>query len=341
MTDSFSLQNKKVWVAGHAGMVGSALLRRLQQEDCDVLTIDRHDLDLRRQDHVEKFFLNHKPDAVIVAAAHVGGIVANNNEPADFLYNNLAIETNLIHAAYKAGVEKLLFLGSSCIYPREAPQPIREDSLLTGPLEPTNEYYAVAKIAGIKLCQAYRKQYGCNFISAMPCNLYGPGDRYDAERSHVIPALIMKMNEAKEKRADHVVLWGTGTPLREFLYVDDLAEALVFLLENYQESEPVNIGAGHDVSIAALAGTIAEAVGFEGTIGFDSTKPDGTPRKLMDSSKINAMGWQPQIVLPEGIKKAYKWYLENKKVDRLYAVDKMPDKGHTNEHRCVTTGTEN
>lgn len=311
MKSIYGLRNKKIWVAGHSGMVGDACVRRLAREDCDVLTVSHADLDLRRQAETEAWLTAYKPDAVIVAAAKVGGIMANATQPADFLYDNLAIETNIIHGAYKAGVEKLLFLGSSCIYPREAPQPIAEGALLTGPLEPTNEPYAIAKIAGIKLCQSYRRQYGCDFISAMPCNLYGPGDTYHAENSHVIPALMMKLHAAKAAGQSSVTLWGTGHPLREFLHVDDLADALVFLLKHYADEPHINIGSGQEITIAALAGMVAGVVGYDGEIVFDPSKPDGTPRKLMDNTKVTAMGWQPITALQDGIEHAYVWYLEN------------------------------
>ena len=306
---SFVLQNKKIWVAGHNGMVGSALLRRLAAANCEILTVSRQDLDLRQQSAVDDWLAENKPDAVILAAAHVGGIKANNEYPADFLYNNLAIETNVIHGAYKAGVRKLLFLGSSCIYPRDAVQPITEEALLTAPLEPTNEWYAIAKIAGIKLCQAYRRQYGCDFIAAMPCNLYGPGDMYDVQRSHVIPALIMKLHEAKQAAQSSVTLWGTGTPLREFLYVDDLADALVSLLRQYSEEVHINVGSGNEISIKNLATEIASVVGYEGNIAFDPSKPDGTPRKLMDNSRLQATGWRAETALRAGLKEAYQDYL--------------------------------
>ncbi len=311
MSKSFSLQNKKVWVAGHKGMVGRAAVRRLQQENCDILTAD---LDLRVQADTQNWLAAHKPDAVILAAAKVGGIAANSTYPAEFLYDNLMIESNVIDGAYKAGVEKLLFLGSSCIYPRAAAQPITEDALLTGSLEATNEPYAVAKIAGIKMCQAYQSQYGCNFISAMPCNLYGPDDTYHAENSHVIPALIMKICAAKEARKDHVEIWGTGTPLREFLYVDDLVDALVFLLQSYSEEEHINVGSGAEISIAGLAHMIASITGYKGELVFNADKADGTPRKLMDSGKLAALGWQPQTLLKEGLEKVIADYLQNHEV---------------------------
>ena len=311
MSKCFTLQNKRFWVAGHRGMVGAAVIRRLGSESCHILT---NELDLRVQADVESWLAANKPDAIILAAAKVGGIAANNAYPADFLYDNLMIESNVIHAACKAGVKKLLFLGSSCIYPREAAQPIAEDALLTGPLEPTNEWYAVAKIAGIKLCQAYRRQHGCNFIAAMPCNLYGPGDTYHPEKSHVIPALMMKMAQAQREGAAQIEIWGTGTPLREFLYVDDLADALVFMMKHCSQEQHINVGSGSEISITALAGMIADVTGYKGKIIFDSGKPDGTPRKLMDSGMLRDMGWAPQTPLRAGLEKAYQWYLEKYKV---------------------------
>ncbi|MEZ5814200.1 MAG: GDP-L-fucose synthase [Alphaproteobacteria bacterium] len=302
----FDLSGKRVWVAGHRGMVGGALCRRLQSEDCEVVTSD---FDLREQAAVHGWMGENKPDVVVIAAAKVGGILANDTYPADFLYDNLMIEANIIHAAHEAGVEKLLFLGSSCIYPKEAAQPLLEDALLGGALEPTNEAYAIAKIAGIKLCEAYRKQYGRDFISAMPCNLYGPGDRFDEEGSHVIPALIMKAHGAKERGAEALVVWGSGKPLREFLYVDDLAEALVFMLKRYSGVQHVNIGAGEDISISDLAVMIAGVVGFEGGIVFDTNKPDGMFRKLMDSGRIRKAGWEPKTGLEEGLALSYGAFL--------------------------------
>ncbi len=304
------LRNEKIFVAGHNGMVGRALCRALAAQQCDVLTVPRHRLDLTRQADTEDWMMAHKPAFVFVAAAHVGGIAANRDTPADFIYNNLAIQANIIHGAYKAGVRKLLFLGSSCIYPRGAPQPVGEDALLCGAPEPTNESYAVAKIAGIKMCQAYRRQYGCDFISAMPCNLYGPYDRFDAHRSHVIPALMMKFHAAQKQSLPSVSLWGTGRPLREFLHVDDLAAALLFLMERYSDESHINVGSGHDMSIAALAQKIAAITGYGGDILFDRFMPDGIPRKLMDSRKINAMGWRPHIDLDEGLRQTYQWFLE-------------------------------
>ena len=307
----YDLTGKRIYVAGHRGMVGAALVRRLAQENCTVLTAGRADVDLKRQAEVEAWVAAHQPDAVIVAAAKVGGILANDSLPADFLYDNLMIEANLVEAAHRAGVEKLLFLGSSCIYPRLAPQPMREDSLLTGPLEPTNEWYAVAKIAGIKLAQAYRRQHGADFISAMPTNLYGPHDNFDLQSSHVLPALLRKAHEAKLAGASSMQIWGTGSALREFLHVDDCADALVFLLKHYSGAEHVNVGSEQEISILGLAQLIAEVVGFSGTIVTDPGKPEGTPRKLMDGSKLRDMGWQPKVGLREGIAATYRWYLDN------------------------------
>ncbi|WP_340268377.1 GDP-L-fucose synthase [Sphingobium mellinum] len=308
---TFTLQNKRVWVAGHRGMVGSAIVRRLANEDCEILTAGRDELDLKDQAATRAWLQDRRPDAVIVAAAKVGGILANSSFPADFLYDNLVIETNVIEGSVRAGVSKLLFLGSSCIFPKFAPQPIEEEALLTGPLEPTNEWYAIAKIAGIKLCQAYRKQHGVDFISGMPTNLYGPHDNFDLESSHVLPALIRKFDDARRLGADSVTLWGTGTPRREFLHVDDCADACLFLLKSYSGDQFVNIGFGSDVAISELASLIGGVTGFAGTIAYDVSRPDGTPRKLMSSARLNAMGWQPRIGLREGIEQTYKWYLEN------------------------------
>lgn len=305
-----SLKGKRVWVAGHKGMVGSAIVRRLERESCDLVTVGRDAVDLRRQAEVDEWMAAQRPDAVFLAAAKVGGILANDTYPADFLYDNLMIEANVIHAAHRLGVEKLLFLGSSCIYPKFAKQPMDESQLLTGPLEPTNEWYAIAKIAGIKLCQAYRKQHGARFISAMPTNLYGPGDNFDLEKSHVIPALIRKMHEAKEAREDAVEIWGTGKPRREFLHVDDLADALVFLMKNYDGADHINVGVGQDLSIKELAEIIRDVVGFEGELAFDPSKPDGTPRKLLDVSRLNALGWYARTSLKEGLQSTYEWYEE-------------------------------
>lgn len=292
-------------------MVGSALLRRIAQERCEVLTADRAALDLRRQDATEAWFDANRPDAVFVAAARVGGILANDRRPAEFLYDNLMIAGNVMEAARRTGVRKLLFLGSSCIYPRLAAQPITEEALLTGPLEPTNQWYAVAKIAGLKLCGAYRRQYGSDFISAQPTNLYGPGDTYDLQASHVVPAMMAKTHRAKLDRAKEVEIWGTGAPRREFLHVDDLADALVFLMERYSGESHVNIGWGEDVSIRELAELVAEAVGYTGGFRYDTTKPDGTPRKLLDTTKLATMGWRPGIALREGLADTYRWFLAN------------------------------
>nr|WP_206112189.1 GDP-L-fucose synthase [Rhizobium laguerreae] len=304
------MSNKKIWVAGHRGMVGSALVRRLHSEDCSVLTATRQELDLKRQDEVEKFVQVNKPDAIILAAAKVGGILANDTLPADFLYDNLIIEANIFEAAHRNGVDRLLFLGSSCIYPKFAPQPISEDALLTGPLEPTNEWYAVAKIAGIKLAEAYRRQHGRDYISAMPTNLYGPGDNFDLQSSHVLPALIRKGHLAKLDAASEITVWGTGTPRREFLHVDDCADALVFLLKNYSGAQHVNVGSGEDIEIIELTRLVCRVIGYEGRIVHDLSKPDGTPRKLMSNQKLREMGWKPHISLEDGIRATYAWFLE-------------------------------
>lgn len=305
----FDLGGKRVFVAGHRGMVGSAVVRRLASENCEVLCAGRADLDLMDQAAVRTWMAREKPDVVVVAAAKVGGILANNTYPADFLYNNLMIEANLIEASHRTDVAKLLFLGSSCIYPKFAPQPIAEDALLTGPLEPTNEWYAIAKIAGIKLCESYRVQHGADYISGMPTNLYGPGDNYNLETSHVMPALIRKVHNAKQTGGT-VEVWGTGTPRREFLHADDCADACVHLLKNYSAQEHVNIGFGSDVSILELTQLVMEVIGYDGEIVHDLSKPDGTPRKLMDSSRLQAMGWKPRIALKEGIADAYSHFLK-------------------------------
>ena len=312
----YSLKEKRVWVAGHRGMVGSALLRRLEREDCVPITVDRKDVDLTRQHQVEAWMSEARPQAIFLAAAKVGGIVANDTAPADFLYDNLAIATNVIHAAAATGVEKLLFLGSSCIYPKLAPQPLKEEALLTGPLEPTNEWYAVAKIAGLKLCQAYRHQHGYDFVSAMPTNLYGPGDNFDLQSSHVIPALIRKAHEAKVSGASELVIWGSGTPRREFLHVDDAADALVHVMSQYSDDMHINIGTGRDITIRDLAELIADVVGFKGRIVMDTTKPDGTPRKLLDIGKLAALGWQPSIDLKKGLESTYAWFADQFGSDR-------------------------
>jgi len=309
---SYALAGKRVWVAGHRGMVGAAVARQLERENCTVLTVGRDRLDLRDGAAVKAWMAAEKPQGVVLAAAKVGGIVANDSWPADFLYENLAIENAIIHGAFETGVEKLLFLGSSCIYPKFAPQPIVEDALLTGPLEPTNEWYAIAKIAGIKLCQAYRRQHGCDFISAMPTNLYGPGDNFDLISSHVIPALIRKAHEAKLAGSGSMMIWGTGAPRREFLHVDDCASALVFLLKNYSGDSHVNVGSGTDVTIDELAGLVMRAVGLHGVLEHDLSRPDGTPRKLMSNEKLAAMGWSPRIALPEGLKSTYQWFLAHR-----------------------------
>ena len=302
----------KIYVAGHRGLVGSAIVRRLKQTGFkNLITATSKELDLKNQADVRAFFEAGEPTFVFLAAAKVGGILANQNYPADFIYQNLMIEANVIEAARISAVNKLLFLGSTCIYPRMAPQPLKEDYLLTGPLESTNEWYAVAKIAGIKLCQAYQRQYGCKFISAMPTNLYGPEDNFDLESSHVLPALIRKFHEAKAKNAPTVTVWGSGKPLREFLHVDDCAAACLYLMEHYEGEGIVNIGVGEDISIADLAGLVGEAVGYQGKIVYDSSKPDGTPRKLVDTSRINSLGWRPGIRLEEGVKSTYQWFLDN------------------------------
>jgi GDP-L-fucose synthase len=308
VAEIFSLAGRTVWVAGHRGMAGSAIVRRLATENCTILTAGHDMLDLARQTEVEKWLAANRPDAIFLAAATVGGIMANATRPAEFIHDNLIIETNVIHGAYKAGVKKLLFLGSSCIYPKLAPQPMKESALLTGPLEPSNEWYAVAKIAGIKLCQAYRRQYGCDFISAMPTNLFGIGDRYDLLQGHVVAALIMKIDAAKREGRTAVELWGTGTPLREFLYADDMADGLVFLMKNYSGEEHVNVGCGVEMTIRELAERIAQTIGWHGRFTFDASKPDGTPRKVMDISKLSAMGWTARTQFAEGLHLAYKAY---------------------------------
>lgn len=304
-SQTYDIAGKKVFVAGHTGMVGSALVRRLQQEACDILTVSSKDVDLRRQSQVEDWMSDARPDVVILAAAKVGGILANSTHPAEFLYDNLMIEANVVHAAYRAAVEKLVFLGSTCIYPKLAPQPINEDSLLTGPLEPTNEWYAIAKIAGIKLCQAYRKQHDCNYIAVQPTNLYGPGDNYDLQSSHVLPALMRKAHEAKVGGKECMEVWGSGKPLREFLHVDDLADAVVYLAKTYSGSTPVNVGSGEEISIRELAKLICAVVGFEGNLKFDASKPDGTPRKLVDTSLLHSLGWDSARATIVGIEQTY------------------------------------
>jgi GDP-L-fucose synthase len=306
----YSLTGKRVFVAGHGGMVGRALLRRLDSTGADLQTVERGAVDLRDQRQTFAWFAENRPQAVFVAAAKVGGILANDTRPAEFIYDNLVIETNVIEAARQAGVEKLLFLGSSCIYPKLAPQPIREEDLLTGPLEPTNEWYALAKIAGIKLCQAYRRQYGCNFISVMPTNLYGPHDNFDLQTSHVLPALLKKTHLAKVAGAAEMPIWGTGTALREFLHVDDLADACVFLMERYDGESHLNIGSGTEITINALAQRIADIVGWRGQFVHERDKPDGTPRKLLDVSRLRALGWEARIGLEDGLRSTYAWFLK-------------------------------
>lgn len=313
----YDLAGKRVWIAGHRGMVGSAISRRLESENCIQLIAERDEVDLTRQDQVETWMAANKPQAIFLAAARVGGIYANDAYPADFIYDNLMIEANIIKAAHAVGVEKLLFLGSSCIYPKMAPQPMTEDVLLTGSLEPTNEWYAIAKIAGIKMCQAYRKQHGCDFISAMPTNLYGPGDNYHPENSHVIAALIRRAHEAKLNNTPNIEIWGSGMPMREFLHVDDAADAIVHLMKNYSGHHHVNVGTGTDVTIRELVEHVISVTGYQGTTSYDSSKPDGTPRKLLDVSKLAEAGWTAKIDLKDGLKNAYEWFLDNYTKARL------------------------
>jgi len=308
---SFEPSGKRVWVAGHRGMAGSAIVRRLARENCEVVTVTRDELNLLNQKDVHRWLAGSQIDAVFLAAATVGGILANSTRPADFLYENLVIATNVIHAAKEAGVKKLLFLGSSCIYPRLAPQPMKEESLLTGTLEPTNEWYAIAKIAGIKLCQAYHRQYGCDFVSVMPTNLYGPGDRYDAREGHVVAALIMKIHAAKVANSPTVELWGTGAPRREFLFSEDLADACVFVMKNYSGELFLNVGTGRDMTILELAQSIARIVDWHGAFEFDKSKPDGMPRKVMDVSRLTALGWSAPTDFETGMKAADSWYVAN------------------------------
>lgn len=312
-TKIFSMDGRRIWVAGHKGMAGSAIVRRLTGTAGEILTVSRPELDLRRQSDTEAWMAANRPEVVFVAAATVGGIVANSTRPAEFLFDNLAIAQNVIHGAYRAGVSKLVFLAASCTYPRAARQPLTEDALLTGPLEPTNEWYAVAKIAGMKLCQAYRRQYGCDFISAIPTNLYGPYDNYDLAQGHVVAAMISKIHQAKLDGADEVTIWGSGTPTREFLDVDDMADALVFLAEHYSGDAPINVGTGIETSILGLAHAVARAVGYEGRFALDSTKPDGMPRKLMDVGSLTAMGWRARTGLDEGLIRAYRSFLDGQR----------------------------
>ncbi|HXS74097.1 MAG TPA: NAD-dependent epimerase/dehydratase family protein [Rhodanobacteraceae bacterium] len=313
--------HSRIYVAGHRGLVGAAIVRRLEAEGADKLLLRTHaELDLTRQADVEQFFAERRPEYVFLAAAKVGGIHANNTYPAEFIQQNLAIQTNVIHNAWKHGTKKLLFLGSSCIYPRDCPQPIKEEYLLTGPLEPTNEAYAIAKIAGLKMCQAYRRQYGFDAICAMPTNLYGPGDNYDAQNSHVVAALIRRFHEAKISGAKEVVIWGTGTPLREFLHVDDLADAVAFLMHSYSEDAPINIGSGQEVSIRELAALVAKTVGFEGSLAFDTSKPDGTSRKRLDSLRLDALGWTSRTGLKEGLAGSYRWFDDSERASELTRI---------------------
>jgi GDP-L-fucose synthase len=316
----YALRNKRVWVAGHRGLVGGALVRRLAREGCVLLKASREQCDLRSADDVEFWMREARPDAIFLAAARVGGILANHSRPAEFIYDNLMIQSNVIEAARRHAVERLLFLGSSCIYPRLAPQPIPEDALLSGPLEPTNQWYAIAKIAGIKLCQAYRRQYGCDFISAMPTNIYGPGDNFDERSGHVVPALIAKTHRAKTDRARALTVWGSGTPMRELLYVDDAADGLVFLMCNYFDDVPVNLGSGHELSIADLARLTCRVVGFDGAIEFESDMPDGTPRKVLDGSLLTHMGWRAGTALEEGLAQTYASYLSDPRFARSSRV---------------------
>jgi len=308
----YELAGRTIWVAGHRGLVGSALLRRLAREDCEVLTATREALDLTRQAEVEDFVAATRPDAIILAAARVGGILANQTFPADFLHENLMIGANIVAAAHRTGVERLLYLGSSCVYPRLAPQPITEEALLTGPLEPTNQAYAIAKIAGLKLVEAYRRQYGRDYIAAMPTNLYGPGDDFDLANAHVLAALVHKAHAAKISRASHITVWGSGTPRREFLHVDDCADALVLLLQRYCGNAPINVGTGRDIAILDLARLVCRVVGYTGEIILDRTKPDGTPRKLLNIENLAALGWTPLIDLEDGIAATYRWFCENR-----------------------------
>lgn len=312
MAAEFALRGRRVWVAGHNGMVGAALVRRLASEGCEILTASRAEVDLSRQAETEAWIAAHRPEAVFLAAAKVGGILANSSAPADFLYENLMIEANVLRASASAGIAKLLFLGSSCIYPREAAQPITEEALLTGPLEPTNEAYAIAKIAGIKLAAALRAQHDCDFISAMPTNLYGPGDNFDLTSSHVLPALIRKAHEAKVSGAESLTIWGTGAPRREFLHVDDCADALVHMMRAYSGTGHLNVGCGEDIAIVDLARLVAAVVGFSGEIVTDPSRPDGAPRKLLDVSRLAELGWRARIALSEGIAATYRWYLDRR-----------------------------
>ena len=319
MNPSYTLQNKRVWVAGDRGLVGSALVRRLQREGCEIVTAPRDQVDLRRPDQTEQWMAAAKPQAVFLAAARVGGIYANDTRPAEFIYDNLMIQSNVVEASRRVGVEKLMLLGSSCIYPRLAPQPIPESALLTGPLEPTNQWYAIAKIAGLMTGQAYRRQYGCDFISVMPSNLYGPGDNFDLMQSHVVPALIVKAHNAKLASASHIDVWGTGKVRREFLYVDDAADGMVYFMQNYSDEKIVNLGPGSDVPIREVVQLVCDVVGFKGQLRFDTSKPDGTPRKMVDTSYAESLGWRAKTSLQQGLEETYRWFLDNVGTQRAVA----------------------
>ncbi len=316
----YTLRNRKVWVAGHRGLVGSALVRRLEQEGCQILTAPRDQVDLRRPDQLERWMRETRPQAVFLAAARVGGIYANDTRPAEFIYDNLMIQANVVEASRRLGVEKLMLLGSSCIYPRLAPQPIPEEALLTGPLEPTNQWYAVAKIAGIKLGQAYRRQYDCDYISAMPCNLYGIGDNFDLMQSHVIPALMVKAHQAKMAHAPSMDVWGTGAVRREFLFADDAADGIVHLMQNYSGEQIVNLGPGADVAIRDLVGLVCKVVGFKGGVRFDASRPDGAPRKMVDTSFAASLGWKAKTTLQAGLEATYRWYVDHAAIEKQRAV---------------------
>ena len=320
ISPSYTLRSKRVWVAGDRGLVGSALVRRLQREGCELLTAPRESVDLRSPDQVERWMAEAKPQAVFLAAARVGGIYANDTRPAEFIYDNLMIQSNVVETSRRTGVEKLMLLGSSCIYPRLAPQPIPEAALLTGPLEPTNQWYAVAKIAGIKLGQAYRRQYGCDFISVMPTNLYGPGDNFDLMQSHVVPALLVKAHAAMRARAPTIEVWGTGAVRREFLYVDDAADGMVFLMQNYSDEAIVNLGPGSDVPIVDLVDLVCKVVGYKGGVQFDASRPDGVPRKMVDTAFAASLGWRARTPLREGLAATYRWYVDNIAPERQRAV---------------------
>jgi len=320
MNQSYTLRNKRVWVAGHRGLVGSAIVRRLQREDCEIVTAPRETVDLRRAEQLERWMRDVRPHAIFLAAARVGGIYANDTRPAEFIYDNLAIQTNVVEAARRNNVEKMLMMGSSCIYPRLAPQPIPESALLTGPLEPTNQWYAIAKIAGLMTGQAYRRQYGCDFISVMPTNLYGPGDNFDLMQSHVVPALIVKAHQAKLAKASHIDVWGTGTVRREFLYVDDAADGMVYFMKNYSDEGIINLGPGYDVPIRDLVTLVCDVVGFEGGLRFDTSRPDGTPRKLVDTTLATSLGWQAKTPLKQGLQETYRWFVDNVGAEQRRAV---------------------